>query len=140
MSFPSQSTSLETAAIKRALRVLNRAAISDDIAYAGVFVCKKIAGSNSWSQHAYGNAADLFPKASKPTQKTLRDIADAVVRQATKATVANRGVRIKVAEVIDHDAGRIWTPMEGWHSYGGTTGAHIHVSGSPLRSGTPACA
>jgi len=45
-----------------------------------------------------------------------------------------------VAEVIDHDAGRIWTPAGGWGPYSGTKGPHIHVSGKPLKTGTPACA
>ena len=109
------------------------------IAYAGRFVCKQISGSSSWSQHSWGNADDLFPTPND-TQKKLRAIADAVVYQAKHRTVANRGRKLDVAEVIDHDARRIWTPSEGWHAYGGTTGAHVHVSGSPLKSGRPPCA
>jgi len=108
-------------------------------AYAGRFVCKKILGSALWSQHSWGNADDLFPTPGD-TQAKLRHIADAVVYQATHKTIANRGRRLKVAEVIDHDAGRRWTPQGGWGLYTGATGAHVHVSWAPFRTGTPACA
>ncbi len=147
MSFPVNSTSVGTASTKRVERVLQRAKIGRGktriIAYAGRFVCKKISGSTSWSQHSWGNADDLFPIPNPQpgyVQKELRTIADAVVYQAKHRTVANRGRKLDVAEVIDHDARRIWTPAGGWRPYGGTTGAHIHVSGAPLRTGTPACA
>ena len=143
MSFPVNSTSIGTSATKRIERVLQRAKVGSGktrlIAYAGRFVCKQISGSTSWSQHSWGNADDLFPTPDN-TQAKLRSIADSVVWQATHKTVANRGRKLDVAEVIDHDARRIWTPAEGWHSYGGTTGAHIHVSGAPLKTGTPPCA
>jgi hypothetical protein len=143
MSFPVNSTSVGTAATKRIERVLQRAKVGSGktriIAYAGRFVCKQISGSSSWSQHSYGNADDLFPTPGD-TQKKLRNIADAVVYQAKHRTVANRGRKLDVAEVIDHDARKIWTPSQGWHAYGGTTGSHIHVSAAPLRSGRPACA
>ncbi len=143
MAFPVNSTSVGTAAAKRVEVVMGRAKVGSGktriIAYAGRFVCKKISGSNSWSQHSWGNADDLFPTPND-TQKKLRNIADAVVYQAKHRTVANRGRKLDVAEVIDHDASRIWTPAGGWRSYGGAKGAHIHVSGAPLRTGTPACA
>lgn len=143
MSFVVNSTSVGTAATKRIERVLQRAKVGRGktriIAYAGRFVCKKIVGSTSWSQHSWGNADDLFPT-DGATQPKLRAIADAVVTQATTRTLANRGRKLDVAEVIDHDASRIWTPAGGWRPYGGATGSHIHVSGSPLRTGTPACA
>ena len=143
MAFPILSTAYGTAATKRIERVLQRSNVGSGstriISSASRFACRKISGSDSWSQHAYGNADDIFPTAGD-TQAKLRHIADAVVTQATTRTVANRGRKLDVAEVIDHDAGRIWTPSEGWHAYGGATGAHIHVSGKPLRSGTPACA
>ncbi len=53
----------------------------------GVFSCRKIAGTNYWSQHAWGNALDLFPTNSKYND----EIARAAVTQATKRTFANRG-------------------------------------------------
>jgi hypothetical protein len=146
VSFPVNSTSVETAPIKRVIACLQRTKLAKKprvISFAAVFVCKKIVGSNSWSQHSWGNAVDLFPTPnSQPVyvQKELREIANTVVYHTTHKTVANRGRKLDVAEVIDHDAQRIWTPSEGWHPYGGTPGPHIHVSGKPLKTGTPPCA
>jgi len=139
--FPVYSTSVETAAIKRVARVLQRAKIHTYIAKGEVFSCRPIAGTSTWSQHSWGNAIDLFPKA--PVGDDAGDrvkIREAVVRQATRRTWANRGRKLAVAEVIDHSGRRIWTPSQGWHTYTGTTGDHVHVSGSPLRSGKPPCA
>ena len=141
MTFPVNSTSTITAAIKRLEPVLSRTKVDPLIASGTVFVCKKITGSTSWSQHSWGNAMDIFPfPQSVHLQANLRAIADAVVFQATHKTRANRFTKLAVAEVIDHDGRRIWTPSEGWHPYGGTTGPHIHVSGKPLKTGTPPCA
>ena len=144
MSFPVNSTSVGTPATERIERVMGRAKVGSGrtriIAYAGRFVCKKISGSTSWSQHSWGNADDLFPTDGGNTQAKLDDIAGAVVYQATHRTVANRGRKLDVAEVINHDGRRIWTPAGGWRTYSGTTGAHIHVSGAPLKTGTPPCA
>jgi hypothetical protein len=147
LAFPVNSTSVQTAPCSRVATVMGRTKVGSGktriIAYAGCFVCKKIVGSSSWSQHSWGNALDLFPVGGKPLaiiQAELRDIANAVVYQAKNKTKANRLRKLDVAEVIDHDAQRIWTPSQGWHDYGGTTGAHIHVSAAPLRTGTPACA
>ena len=140
MSYPVNSTSVETHQIARVNRVLGRALVGGKIAYAGVFVCKKIVGSTPYSQHSWGNAADLFPKQLFSDNQGLHEIAVAVVRHTTKRTFANLGRKLEVAEVIDHNNRLIWTPSQGWHAYGGTTGEHIHVSGSPLKSGIPPCA
>lgn len=144
MAFPINSTSVGTASCKRGERVLQRTKVGSGktriIAFAGRFNCRKIAGSSLWSQHAYGNADDLFPTIGGATQAKLRDIADAVVYNATHRTKANRFRKLKVAEVIDHDARKRWTPQGGWGPYTGSTGPHIHVSWSPFKSGTPACA
>ena len=146
MAFPVNSTSVQTAPCSRLATVMGRTKVGSGktrvISYAGCFVCKRISGSSSWSQHSWGNALDLFPTSGRipeVEQSYLRHIADSVVYQATHKTRANRFRRLDVAEVIDHDAGRIWTPSQGWHSYGGTTGPHIHVSASPLRTGNPPC-
>ena len=147
MAFPVNSTSVETAPCARVATVMGRAKVGSGdtriIAYAGCFVCKQIAGSSTWSQHSWGNALDLFPIPNPQrvyVQKELRQIADAVVYQATHKTKANRLRKLDVAEVIDHDGRRIWTPGAGWHDYGGTTGSHIHVSAAPLKTGRPPCA
>jgi hypothetical protein len=139
--FPVYSTSVETPAIARTIRVLLRSRIAPLIDHAGVYNCRRIAGSTTFSQHAWGNAVDLFPKGGpENADEACARIARAVVRQATHRTLANRGRKLAVAEVIDHQAGRIWTPSRGWHAYSGTRGPHVHVSGAPLRTGTPPCA
>ena len=141
MSFPVFSTSVETDAIKRIVRVVQRTKVAKRIAQGQVFSCRKIAGSSTWSQHAWGNAVDLFPKGDIEAHAAIRKaIANTVVWQATHRTVANRMQRLDVAEVINHDARTIWTPSGGWRTYSGSTGDHVHVSGSPLKSGTPPCA
>lgn len=147
MSYPVYSTSLETPAIARVNRVLARAKVGRLIASGGVYNCRNVAGSSTYSQHSWGNAVDLFPKAWNAkvefmgdVQAELRAIADAVVRHATTRTVANRGRKLAVSQVIDHDNGRIWEPGKGWQVYHGTIGPHVHVSGAPLRTGKPACA
>jgi hypothetical protein len=101
-----------------------------------VFSCRKIADTNYWSQHAWGNALDLFPKDSKNND----EIAGAAVTQATKRTFANRGRKLDLSNVIDHLNGHIWTPGTGWHDYKGTVGPHVHVQAAPIKTGTPACA
>lgn len=142
MAFPVNSTSTWTAPAERIVRVLQRAKIEDSIAYAGVFACRKIDGSHVWSQHAWGNADDLFPKGQEYGEKRARchDIANAVVYQATHRTKANRFRKLDVARVIDHENRRDWTPHDGWTEYSGTTGLHVHAEGSPTKTGTPPCA
>jgi hypothetical protein len=139
--FPVLSTSVETAQIERVVRVLQRAKIRHSINYASVYACRKIAGSDSWSQHSWGNAVDLFPRGDIDSHDAVRRaIANFVVKNTTQRTTANLGRKLAVSEVIDHSGRRIWTPERGWHEYTGTTGDHVHVSGDPLRSGTPPCA
>lgn len=142
MTFAVNSTSVETDAIERTIRVLQRAKVSKFIQFAGVFNCRVIAGTDSYSQHAWGNAVDLFPHdvPGFTSLEELAHIANGVVYQATHKTTANRGRKIPVSQVIDHNNRRIWTVSDGWHTYTGATGAHVHVSGLPLRSGTPPCA
>ncbi len=142
MTFPVNSTSTETASVERICRVLQRARIAKTIAYGAVFACRKIDGSSSWSQHAYGNAVDLFPKGSEYAEKRARcyKIANGVVYQAKHRTSANNRRKLDVAEVIDHENRRRWTPSAGWQPYGGAAGLHVHVSGSPYKGGVPPCA
>ena len=107
------------------------------ISFAGVFNCRHIAGSNSWSQHAFGNAIDEFADESN-----LEAIAHNAVLQATEKTFANRGVKQPVHYVIWKDgAGGIWSPDRGWHSYDGFhPPTHVHVDFLPEFEGTPPCA
>lgn len=136
MTFPVYSTAVQTKPLERVVRVLQRCINAKMVERAGVYNCRKIAGSTTWSQHAWGNAVDLFPTESKYND----EIANMVVRQATKKTVPNRGRPLAVAQVIDHLSSRIWTPATGWGPYGGTVGPHVHVTASPMCLGVPACA
>lgn len=145
--FPVYSTSVQTREVARIIRVLMRTPAAAFVHHAGVYNCRTIAGSSTWSQHAWGNAVDLFPQPKHTSKRGYVDagearriIANAIVRNATKRTRANRGRKLKVAEVIDHDGRRIWTPSRGWYTYTGSRGNHVHVSGAPKRTGTPPCA
>lgn len=142
MSFPINSTSVMTATCERNCRVIQRTKAAKHIAYGGVFSCRKIANSISWSQHSWGNAVDLFPKSGNSVgdAKDREIIANAVVYNTLHRTKANRGKKLPVAEVIDHDGRRIWTKSGGWAHYSGATGNHVHVSADPLKTGTPPCA
>lgn len=115
---------------------MQRVANEEKIRSGGVFNCRKISGTNVWSQHAWGNALDLFPTESRFND----EIARAAVTQATKRTVANRGRKLELSNVIDHLNSRIWTPGTGWHDYSGSVGPHVHVQAAPIKTGTPACA
>jgi hypothetical protein len=134
--FPINSTSTITAPCERVCRVMQRVQRAKLISYGAVFACRKIAGTNYWSQHAWGNALDLFPKENKYND----EIADAAVYQAKHRTVANRGRKLDLSNVIDHLKSRIWTPGTGWNPYGGTVGPHVHVQAAPIKTGTPPCA
>ncbi len=136
MSFPVESTSVETAATKRLIVVLQRLEVAKRIHHAGVFACRKISGSSAWSDHSWGAAADIFPKA--PTDRD--EIAHAIVWQATHRTKANRFRKLSIRYVIDHDGRAIWTPSEGWHAYGGAAGNHVHASTGKAPVGVPPCA
>jgi hypothetical protein len=141
MSFPIGSVSVETAAIKRVLRVAQKMTACRWVSSAGVFNCREIAGTSEWSQHAYGNAADLFMRGDvSHHDEARRVVAAAFVYQATHRTLVNRFVKLPIAQVIDHDGRRVWEPATGWRTYFGTTGDHVHISGYKMQTGTPACA
>ena len=138
--FPVYSTSVITPPIERFVRILGRAQVEPFIHHAGVYNCRKIYGSTTWSQHAWGNSVDLFPNPEDNYGEACNRMAEAAVTQATKRTLANRGRKAELAEVIDHQNMQMWTPSSGWRDYGGTHGAHVHVTGSPKRTGEPPCA
>lgn len=135
MSFQVNSVSTITAPCRRfALRVMQRSRVEGSISYAGVFACRPIAGSSTWSQHSWGNAIDMFA-----APEHLAVIAGNVVLQGTKRTKANHGRKIPLAHVIYKD--RIWTPGIGWHDFTGTYhGNHVHVDFLPYKTGKPPCA
>lgn len=141
MTFPVESTAVETAATKRTLRVLQRLDVAKSIDHAGVYSCRKISGSDAWSDHSWGAAADLFPSGPAAGHAREREaIAHALVYQSTHRTKANRGRKLVTRYVIDHSGRRIWTPGVGWRPYTGTTGDHVHVSTGPDPGTVPPCA
>lgn len=96
----------------------------------GIFNCRPIAGSSSWSQHAWGNAEDF---------------SDGGVAAPEAERWFNRNkTALPIAELIGR--GRIWTKArssEGFRSLSSSTHQHHdhwHVSADPLGTGTPPCA
>jgi hypothetical protein len=85
----------------------------------GICVCKRIANSSSWSQHAYCNAIDIGGSTGN---------LDAIAKAATAA--AKNG-KIPADQVI-------W---KGWeHVHGGNVYDHydhVHITGKPQRAGSP---
>jgi hypothetical protein len=85
----------------------------------GVFNCRRIAGSSSWSQHAFGDALDI---ASPSSVKSGRpdDYLDAIVEFVHKV-------------IPDQDGGRV-IYRDSAHQN------HAHCDWPPDRGGTPPCA
>ena len=140
MTFPVYSTSVETAPVKRIVTVLQRSNIAPMVSHAGVFNCRRVSGSSTWSQHAWGNGVDLFPRQTLDDHDACRRIADHAVLQARTRTLANRGLKLPIYDVIDHQNSRRWTRTAGWSGYSGTVGPHVHITGYPYKTGTPPCA
>ena len=94
----------------------------------GWFNCRRIAGSSSWSQHAFGNAYD----AGGPLT---------LVKAMGAACIAEaKAGRLPAVEVICNR--QKWTPQDGIEPYRGVdphTG-HIHVTAAPYLTGIPPCA
>jgi hypothetical protein len=95
----------------------------------GSKVCKRISGSTSWSQHAYGNAIDLGFRVPPPTGFDM-------ARQDRLAAylVANAD-ELALEHVIHRD--HAWTRGAGWGSYGGEYHTHVHVDATPQGAGYP---
>lgn len=143
MSFPILSTSVETTATKRAVRVIQRTHAAKVIARGEVFSCRRQGPlpDDPWSDHSWGAACDFFPK--PPTSDDdlqRRAIFHAIIYQSTHRTWANRGRKLTTRYVIDHDARLIWNPTDGIHAYTKKTGDHVHGSFGKAPTGTPPCA
>ena len=86
---------------------------------AGIDSCRKISGSSSWSQHAWGNALDI----GVGTNQALGDL---------------------VYQYLVRNKTRFGLGTICWKSAGGCDPAahkdHVHVEGLPKRRGTPPCA
>lgn len=90
-----------------------------DCRFLGAYVCKRIAGTNTMSQHSYGNAVDF----GRDSMSELYDLAYYLL-----------GVpELDLQHLIVDD--RIWTRGVGWSHYGGDRHYHVHVDFTPQYSG-----
>lgn len=137
MKFPVVSTAVYTKRMRHANRVLQRTSVADRIRVMQVYNCKETK-PDVWSAHARGDAGDALPKIhDRPND--LEDIARAMVRNAEKRTVANRGRRTAVVYVIVGQ--RQWVKDEGWSAYPGTPHVgHVHQGCSFSTTVRPKCA
>lgn len=91
----------------------------------GSLVCKKVAGTNTWSDHAYGEAQDIFA-----SWEVMNEIAEWTVAAYKE---------LNVNYVILRD--RIWKrETKKWGIYTGIYHRHVHTSFSHDGSGVPPCA
>ena len=87
----------------------------------GSHVVRNIAGTNTPSQHSYGNAIDIGG-----SQQELDQIATWAARHAQQ---------LGISQVIYQTS--IWTPGEGWHPYSGVPHTnHVHLTGPEVYSDT----
>jgi hypothetical protein len=127
---PTYLTGRVNARVARVARVAY--AYDNDLDCLGTQVCKRISGTSTWSQHAYGNAIDLAVRVPLPTGF------DMGAQDQIAAYLASYGRELSIATLIHRD--RVWTPLDGWHGYGGQYHTHIHVDCLPQGTGTPDCA
>jgi hypothetical protein len=137
MAVEVRSTSVITDPCERFVEVMQRSApaLRGKIHRAGVFNCKLISGTTTFSQHSWGNAIDLFCN-----EEDLAAIAGNVVLQATKLTRANTGLPVPVATVIHHQLA--WTTNNPRFHVANVQPHtnHVHVEFLPAKTGTPPCA
>lgn len=89
--------------------------------FLGSYVCKVIAGTNTHSQHSYGNAVDTGGV-------NLEVLAKLLVKNADNLSLQN---------VIYHD--QIWSRGVGWRHYSGIYHYHCHADCCPGVSSSRAC-
>lgn len=93
-----------------------------EVRIGGTYVCKRILGSSTPSQHAWGNAVDF----SGPSPLYMSRMAAWAVGEA-------KAGRLPIAQVL-------WfykDQLNGGYVYDHTT--HVHISGKPMMTGTPPC-
>jgi hypothetical protein len=87
-----------------------------DPRFAGAYVCKKISGSSTMSEHSAGNAVDFFFNTLAQQDQVYNDI-----RQGR--------CPVPIAEAISMRT--IWIYGSGVRAYGGDFHSHLHVSFRP---------
>jgi len=98
----------------------------------GDFVCKNIEGTNTPSQHAWGNAVDVMvPPVSSSGYRTMGNtpgdaVAKWAIAQAHSGTLP-----------IDQVIWRGWEWIHGGNVYDHFN--HVHITGAPQMSGVPPC-
>lgn len=92
----------------------------------GVCDCRPIAGSTTWSAHAFCKAIDFGA-----SSRVMVQIANWCVAHAKELGIV----------CVIHN-GRIWEPGIGWHTYTGVDPhyTHVHVNIAYNPSATPKCA
>jgi hypothetical protein len=87
-----------------------------EFVYMGGFVCRRIDGSSTWSNHAFHNAFDFrVRRASNPEMSIDTEATTKVVNK----------VKAKAAEALWQTSGHYF---------------HAHLTGDPKKFGTPVCA
>lgn len=90
----------------------------------GIYNCRKIKDSSSWSQHAWANGLDI---GANGNSNYLNTIASDLLGKA-------RGGKLPIAQILWQKTNL----LSGGSVYDHTD--HIHISGDPMYSGTPPCA
>jgi hypothetical protein len=120
ITVPACPVSSPTPAIKELWDLTYKAflALGDgfEFVYMGGFVCRRIDGSSSWSNHAFHNAFDFRIRKAKADSGSIDTTATSKVVNAVKS---------KVAEAL-------WLVAS--HYF------HAHLTGDPKKFGTPECA
>ena len=137
--FPVFNTSPQVAAIKRLNRVMGRTRIGKRlIARASVFACKITVGTSLYSAHAFGKAVDLMLKVAN--REDAEDLRRAVVKQATKRTLSNRGRPIRGIRFVVGGNDQ-WVRGEGTSHYSGVPhDNHVHAATMGSTTTKPPCA
>lgn len=99
----------------------------------GIASCRKIAGSSSWSQHAFNNAEDWGAPSMEKKKKIAMFFRKYAATMHVEHIIFNRKVWSR------GDSAYNW---ENWHTYTGEDPhtSHVHIDMTPNKGGTPACA
>jgi hypothetical protein len=89
-----------------------------DVVSMGIFACRRIDGSSTWSQHAFHNALDFRIRRSDAPLLSIDG-------DSTTRVVSKVRVRGHAAEILWQVSGHYF---------------HAHLTAEPKRFGTPACA